>query len=147
MNSYKKIIAAFGLLVFLFACEPRIDFDEGQWGDHAFIEDVLLYVLEQEDHQLQEYYEQGQLTPGIRRKFLNTSSSINQEAASVIVIVPSGTDMTKVGLVIRHKAAGIEPVGAAPQPGYLADFSGGPYSYWVVSSDGTKRDWIITFSN
>jgi len=147
MKYYKQIITVMSLLVFLFsACEPRIEFDEGQWGDNAFITDVLVFIVQEEDHQLQEYYENGELTTGIRRQFINTSSEISEESASITVHVPSGTDLSNVGIVIRHTAKRIEPLSGSPVPGYLNNLSGGgPYTYRIVSADGTVRDWTVSF--
>lgn len=145
----KHLAITFFISVFssmlLNSCEPRISFDEGQWGDHAFIEDVLLFKLEEEEHQLQEYYESGQTTTGIRRQFLNSSTEIDNEAANITINVPPETDMTNIGIVIRHTGVMIRPMNNAPVPGYLDDFSNGPYTYEVVSTDGSTRDYTITF--
>lgn len=146
MKYYKLVLCGLILFMVLFySCEPRIDFDKGQWGDHAFITDVLIFKLEEEEHQLQEYYTDGQTTTGIRRVFLNTSSAIDNENARVVVTVPSTIDITNVGLVIRHEAVKVEPLNGSPLAGYLNDFSNGPYSYRLISADGTVRDWIIEF--
>jgi len=132
-------------LLFLTSCEPRIDFDEGQWGDKAYITSVLLFTVQQGDHQLQEYYENGQLTTGIRRIIVSgTTNVINNDAATVTLTVPTGTDLTKVGIVIRHTAKTIETPANSPVPGNISDFSHGPLTYKVISADGTTRDWTIT---
>lgn len=144
-----KIITVLSLMVFaLFSCQPRIDLDEGQWGDHAFIEEVLIFIIEEEEHELQEYYENGETTTGIRRQFLNTSSDISDDESSltgsVVVTVPNGTDLSNIGIVIRHTAKSVEPLNGSPEAGYLNDFSGGPFSYRIVSADGTERDYTVT---
>jgi hypothetical protein len=146
MKYYKFVL--YGLILFMvmfYSCEPRIDFEQGQWGDHAYITGVLIFKLEEEEHKLQEYYESGATTTGIRRVFLNTSSDIDNENARVVVTVPSNIDLTNVGLVIRHEAVKVEPLDESPLAGYLNDFSNGPYSYRLTSADGTVRDWIIEF--
>ena len=130
----------------LFSCEPRIDFDMGQWGDNAFITDVLLFTLQEEEHQLQEYYENEETTTGIRRQFVNTTSAIDNDAAIVSVSVPAATDLTNVGLIIRHTAEKIEPLDGAPAAGYLDDFSSGSYKYRLTSADNTVRDWTININ-
>lgn len=148
MKNYIKIFAGLSITVsILFSCQPRIDFDEGQWGDNAVITDVLLFRLLEQEHQLQEYYENDQTTTGIQRQFLSTSSVIDEGAATVTVSVPGTIDLTNVGLIIRHKAARIEAQSGSPRAGFLDDFSGGPYRYRVISADGTTRDWTITFEN
>jgi hypothetical protein len=147
MQYYKQILTGISLFVFmLFSCEPRIEFDEGQWGDNAVITDILLFTLEEQEHQLEEYYQNGETTTGIRRQFINVATNIDELAATVIVNVSSGTDLTKVGLVIRHMAKTIEPLNGAPKAGFLNDFSNGPYTYRVISADGTERDWTISFN-
>lgn len=148
MKNYIKILAVLSITVsMLFSCQPRIDLDKGQWGDNAVITDVLLFRLLEQEHQLQEYYENDQTTTGIQRQFLPATSVIDEGAATVTVSVPGTIDLTNVGLIIRHKAARIEPQGASPRAGFLDDFSGGPYTYRVVSADGTTRDWTIVFEN
>lgn len=145
MKYSKNILGWMGLLVFILSsCEPRIDFDITQWGDHAYISNVLVFNINEEEHQLQDYYENGNLTTGIQRKFLKTSCTVDKDIASAEITIPSGTDMTQIGIVIRHEAVRIIPVGNAPKPGYISDFSIGPFVYKVVSADGTERDWTIT---
>ena len=148
MKNYKHIVSGLSLLALvLCSCEPRIDLDNGQWGDNAVITDVLLFTLREQEHQLQEYYENDETATGVQRQFLSTTSAIDAGAASVTVTVPANVDLTNVGLVIRHKAVKIEPQGSAPKAGFLEDFSNGPYTYRVVSADGTERDWTIIFDN
>ena len=147
MKYFKHIIIVMSLLAFVFSsCEPRIELDEGQWGDHAIITNVLLFIIEEEEHELQEHYVNGETTTGIRRYFISSNSVIDLESATVVVEVPGDTDLTNVGLVIRHEAVKIEPLDDSPKAGYLDDFSLGPYTYRVISADGTKRDWTISFS-
>ena len=99
----------------------------------------------EQEHELQEYYENGETTTGIRRKFYSINTSIDEDAATVKVEVSNETDLSNAGLIIRHEAVKIEPVDGAPTPGFLSDFSGGPYTYRVISADGTERDWTISF--
>ncbi len=147
MKRYKKLLTGtFALITLLFySCEPRIEMDMAQWGDHAVITDVQLFYLLEEEHELQEYYEDGETTTGIRRQFYSINPSIDEDAATVNVEVSDETDLTNAGLIIRHEALKIEPVDGAPTPGFLNDFSGGPYTYRVISADGTERDWTISF--
>lgn len=146
MKIYKDIIPGFAVIVlFLCACEPRIDFDEGQWGDFAAITEVLLFRTDEQQHNLQDYYENDQKTTGIQRVFLTAPTTVDEGSATVIVNAAS-VDLTNIGIVIRHKAVRIEPLGNAPRAGYLADFSNGPYAYRVVSVNGVSRDWTIVFN-
>ena len=147
MKKFKNILLPLGLIAYIMiACEPRIGLDEGQWGDHAYITSVIPFKLEEEEHQLQEYYENGVLTPGIRRIYVNATCSIDNTGFNVAVKVPSGTDLTNIGLIIMHEGKRIEPLNGAPIPGYLSDFSNRNYTYRVISADGTKRDWTISFT-
>lgn len=142
----KNIIIGIGLCIFfLVSCEPRIEMDMAQWADNAVITDVLLFTLQEEEHKLQEYYEYGETTTGVRRIFVASGSLVDEISASVTVNVPSTVDLNNIGLVIRHKAVYVVPLNGAPIAGYLADFTNGPYTYRLISADGTERDWIINF--
>lgn len=144
---YKSIGLIFVFALF-FSCAPRIELDEGQWGDNAFLTDVKVFVYNEEEHSLEEA-ELGdgtELVPGIQRKFLSTSSVVDKDAAVVDVTVPANTDLTQVGIVFRHTAKIIEPLNGAPLAGYIDDFSNGPYTYRVTSADGTVRNWSVYFN-
>ena len=145
MRYIKTIIALFGVCAILASCQPRIDFEEGQWGDQAFLEDVKVFIYKQEDHSLEEAENGGDDVTGVQRIFLSTSSDIDKNIATVSVSVPVDTDLANVGIVFRHTAKLIEPLNDAPKAGFLDDFSTGPYVYRVTSADGTTRDWTISF--
>ncbi len=128
----------------LFSCEPRIDFDEGQWGDTAIITNVNIFTLQGDEHQLQEYYENGILTPARRRLFISTgNATIDNENFIATIAVPASQDITRAGIVIYHQSVRVEPVGSSPVAGILADLSAKEFVYKLVSADGTTHDWTI----
>lgn len=143
----KKNILYLVVLIFagiLFSCEPRIDFDEGQWGDTAFITNVNIFTLEVDEHQLQEYYENGTLTPARRRLFISTgNATIDNENFIATVTVPVSQDITRAGIVIYHQSVRVEPVGISPVAGIITDLSAKEFVYKLVSADGTTHDWTI----
>lgn len=128
----------------LSACEPRIDFDEGQWGDTAFITNVNIFTLQMADHEIQEFYESGELTPARRRVFISTGNAvIEDENFTATIRVPASADLTRAGIVIYHQSMRVEPVGNSPTAGILTDLSSREFVYKLVSADGTTRDWLI----
>lgn len=128
----------------LFSCEPRIDFDEGQWGDTAFITNVNIFTLQAAEHELQEFYESGALTPTRRRLFISSGNAvIDNDNFTATVTVPSTQDITRAGIVIYHQSMRVEPVGNAPIAGILTDLSTKEFVYKLVSADGTTHDWTI----
>lgn len=152
MKYFNYIVFLFCACMALTSCEPRIKFDEGQWGDHAIITGVRLFTIVGEEHELQEFYESGILTPGLKRQFISIDdviSSFDAEKMSgepkIVVTVGNDVDLTKVGIVIRHEAKKIVEVKGAPRAGFVSDFSKGPFYYNAVSADGTVREWEISF--
>lgn len=138
-------ISTISCVAFLLSCGPRIDLDKGQFGDHAYLNNVQVFTITEEEHELQEYYTDEVTTTGIRRNILTTATTIDSLAATASIMVPSGTDLTNVGVIFNHRAEKIEPIGSAPTAGFLDDFSAGPYQYRLFSADGTQRDWSISF--
>tara|TARA_R110002050_G_scaffold300717_3_gene471831 strand:- start:8204 stop:8650 length:447 start_codon:yes stop_codon:yes gene_type:complete len=128
----------------LFSCDPRIDFDEGQWGDTALITNVNIFTLQADEHELQEYYENGTLTPARRRLFVSSGNAvIDNDNFIATVTVPASQDITRAGIVIYHQSVRVEPVGGSPIAGILADLSSKEFVYKLVSADGTTHDWTI----
>lgn len=135
------ILASVGIL---FSCQPRIELDEGQWGDTAFITNVNIFTLQMADHELQEYYESGELTPARRRLFISSGNAeIENENFTATVRVPATADLTRAGIVIYHQSVRVEPVGDSPVAGILTDLSERQFVYTLVSADGTTHDWLI----
>ena len=135
------ILASVGIL---FSCQPRIELDEGQWGDTAFITNVNIFTLQMAEHELQEYYENGELTPARRRLFISSGNAeIENENFTATVRVPATADLTRAGVVIYHQSMRVEPVDDAPAAGILTDLSNGQFVYKLVSADGSSHDWLI----
>lgn len=142
----KNILYLFILVLsgILFSCEPRIDFDEGQWGDTAFITNVNIFTLQADEHELHEYYENGTLTPARKRLFISTGKAvIDNDNFLATITVPASKDITRAGIVIYHECVRVEPVGSSPVAGILTDLSAKEFVYKLVSGDGTTHDWTI----
>ena len=144
----KKNIIYLVIFVFagiLYSCEPRIDFDEEQWGDTAFITNVSIFKLRVDEHELQEYYESGDLTPARQRQFISSgNATIDSTNFTATVMVPEDEDITRAGIVIYHECMRVEPVGDTPVAGILTDLSAKEeFVYKLVSADGTTHDWSI----
>lgn len=140
----KHIILKFGLLcltaVALFSCEPRIEFDEGQWGDTAFLLDVQVFELEIDEDRI---VAEGTVQAA-RRVLISNGSTIDDVNFTATVSLISGATLNEAGLIFFHQAQRIEPLNGAPIAGVAADLTGGPYVYKVHSADGTTHDWTIT---
>ena len=142
----KNIIYIFTVLILagLFSCSERIELDMGQWGDHAYIDNVQLFTLQAAEHELQEFYTSGALTPARRRVFVSTGNAvIDSVSFTATMTVPAAVDRTRTGIIIYHKAVDVEPLSGAPIAGIINDFSGSQYSYRLISADGSKHDWTI----
>jgi hypothetical protein len=143
----KRNILIFFVLL-LAACEPRIELDLAQWGDHAFINNVQIFTLQVDNHQLQEYYTSQALTPAVRRLVASTGNAvIDPVAFTATVKVPAKVDLTRAGIIFYHVAEKIEPLNDAPKAGIIADFSAKNFSYKLTSADGTTHDWKIIITN
>lgn len=144
MKSSNLILIILVVVGTLFSCEPRIDFDERQWGDTAFITNVNIFTLQMADHELQEFYENGELTPARRRLFISKGNAVvEKENYTVTVTVPASADLTRAGIVIYHQSMRVEPVGNSPVAGILTDLSEREFVYKLVSADGSTHDWLI----
>jgi len=147
----KKIIKYFlsiFILSSLVSCEPRIELDLTQWGDHASINNVQVFTLQVDNQQLQEFYTSGELTPSIRRLVVSTGIAvIDPVALTATVKVPVSVDITRVGIIFYHQAEKIEPLNGSPKAGIIADFSAKSFSYKLTSADGTTHDWTIILTN
>jgi hypothetical protein len=69
---------------------------------------------------------------------LEAPGTINEEAKTIRVDVPYGTDLTAMTPVITHTGVSIDPV-----PGAAQDFSG-PVNYTVTAADGTTAIYTVT---
>jgi len=126
------------------SCEPRIEMDLAQWGDHALIDNVQIFNIQMQDQQLQEYYTSGVLTPASKRIYVSVgNATIDLANFKATVKVPATVDLTKVGIEFFHKAMKIEPLNNAPIAGIINNFSAKQFVYRLESADGTTHDWTI----
>ncbi len=141
----KNIVYLFIVVVLagMYACEPRIDLDEGQWGDHAFIDNAKLFRLDADEHELQEFYTSGTLTPAVKRIYVSGDAEIDKDNLIATITVSSDVDLSMAGIVIFHKAVKVEPLNGAPIAGILNNFSSGSFQYRLHSADGSTHDWTI----
>lgn len=134
-------------------CNPRIDFDPGQYGEHAVISSVVCFTLDTASHKLQEYYQTGKLVPGIQRKAVAFNeqpdfSVVDTTQTNVSVYIPKIYDMTHMGLFFNTESEKIVPLSGAPTPGILTDLTKGqPFKYEAVSSNGFKRVYVFTITS
>lgn len=146
-NIKYKLVCLLAVIAFS-SCEPRIDLDESQWGSHSELINVLLYVYDFQDHQLQEYIETGELTPGVRKIQRGTGVNIDIETQTASVNLPAAYSLTDdvVVIAVQHDGTLVEPLNGAPVMGLPADLSNGPYTYRIHSADDTFTDWTITIN-
>lgn len=146
-NIQNKLLFLLTLVIFS-SCEPRIDLDEGQWGDHSDLINVLVYVYQFQDHELQEFQETGELTPAVRKIQRGTGMSIDIETHTASVNLPAAYSLVDdvVVLAVQHDGTLIEPLNGAPIMGVPGDFTNGPFTYRVHSADGNFADWVITIN-
>lgn len=129
-----------------FSCEPRVEIDYDQWGDQAFIQNVQIFGQEvKDDFQMAEYYENGDLTTGVRRIILNGATVvIDKENFVVSITIPAGNDLSETGFLITHTSTLVEPIDEAPKAGIVSNLSvGTDYHYRLHSADGTTHDWTV----
>lgn len=135
-------------LIVLVSCQPRIDLDLTQWGDHAFLNNVQVFTLQVDSQKLQEYYTSKILTPSIRRVVVSTGNAvIDPIAYTATVKVPVTVDITRAGIIFYHQAQKIEPNNVSPIAGIISDLTAKNFSYKVTSADGTTHDWTIIITN
>jgi hypothetical protein len=146
-NIQNKLLFLLTLVIFS-SCEPRVDLDEGQWGNHSELINVLLYVYQFQEHELQEFQETGELTTGVRKIQRGTGMSIDIENHTASVDLPAAYSLVDdvVVLAVQHDGTLVEPLNDAPVMGVPGDFTNGPYTYRVHSADGNFTDWVITIN-
>lgn len=146
-NIKNKLICVLAFIAFV-SCDPRIDLDTSQWGDNSELVNVLLYVYEFEDHQLQEYIETGEVTPGVRKVLRSEGLSIDVDNGTASVDLSSGFSLVDdvVVIAVEHTGTRVEPLNGAPTMGLPADLTNGPYTYRIHSADGNFTDWTITIN-
>lgn len=130
------------VLITLSCTKPRIDLEDHIYGDKAVITAVNVVKLNEVTNQLN----YNEPVTGVQSVSVTSSSTVDKENFKAHIIVNAGTDLTKVAIQISNYAKRVEPVNGAPTPGYIRDFSKGPYVYRLHSADGTVRDWTLTFA-
>lgn len=126
------------------SCSPRIEMDMAQWGDHALIDNVKFFNLKAENHNLQEYYTNGQVTPARQRVYVSIGNAvIDAKAYTATIPITAGIDLAKIGIELYHQGTKIEPVNNAPIAGIIGNFTAKQFVYRVYSADGTIHDWTI----
>lgn len=140
-----KIIFIFTILLLL-ACNPRVDMDFKQWGDHAYIDNLEVVKLDVEKQKLQEYYEAQ--TPievtGVRNIVISEGETKIDSIQNIAKIkIKQGESIDRVSLRIYHKSVQISPYNGSPKLGILADYSKREFSYKLKSADGTERIWTV----
>lgn len=148
MKNIKNKLFFLLTLVIFSSCEPRIDLDKGQWGDNSELINVLLYVYDFQDHELQEFRETGELTPGVRKVLRSTGVSIDEVNHTASVDLPANYSLVDdvVVIAVQHNGTLVEPLNGAPTMGLPADLTNGPYTYRIHSADGNFTDWVITIN-
>ena len=121
------------------SCEPRIDFDDGQWGIHAEITSgAYFFVWTTEDVQLND------IATGSKRTSVTASSAVDEVAMKNTVTIKPDYDISKMAMYIYHNGSNIEPLNGAPTPGVISDYSAKEYVYRIHSANGEYKDWTIT---
>lgn len=135
------------MFILCISCEPRINMDMTQWGDHAYIDNVELVKLEIDDEaKLQEYYQNG--TPlavtGVRNIIISDGTArIDSVNFVATVKLKAGEKLKYAGFRIYHKGTLVEPINNSPKAGIVSDLSTKEFSYRLSSADGSKHDWKI----
>lgn len=144
----KKILSTciIACSIFLFACEPRIEMDMSQWGDHAYIDNVEVIKLETDDEvKLQEFYqnETPLTTTGVRLITISQGTAIDSTNFVATVKLKAGEDLKYAGFRFYHKGTLVEPINGSPKAGIVADLTAREFTYRVSSADGSKHDWTL----
>ena len=143
----KKVIFLFSLLLGITSCQPRIDMDMDQWGDHAYIDNVEIIKLDIDDEaKLNEYYhsETPIAVTGVRNLIIsNGKCAIDSTEFVATVKLKAGEDLKYTGLKIYHKGVMVKPIGNTPKAGIVTDLSERKFKYRLSSADGSKHDWTI----
>ncbi|WP_157757646.1 DUF5018-related domain-containing protein [Pseudalgibacter alginicilyticus] len=146
MKNIKNILFFLLTIVMFSSCEPRVELDRGQWGNNSDLINVLLYVYEFDEHELQEFYDTGELTPSVRKVQRGTGVNIDDINHTASIDLPAAYSLVDdvVVIAVQHHGTLVEPLNGAPTMGLPADLTGGSYTYRIHSADGNYTDWVIT---
>lgn len=142
----KKIFYIIASLM-LFSCQPRVDMDMSEWGDHAYIDNVEIVKLDIDDEaKLAEYYQNE--TPiavtGVRSIVISEGKSLIDSLNYVATVrLKTGEELKYTALRIYHKGVMVIPLDDSPRAGIVADLSKKEFSYRLESADGSKHNWRI----
>jgi hypothetical protein len=126
------------IAIIALSCEPRIDFDDGQWGIHADITSgAYFFVWTTEDIQLND------MVTGTKKTSVTESSTVDLDALKNTVKIKADYDISKMAMYIYHNGSNIEPLNGAPTPGVISDYSAKKYVYRIHSTNGEYKDWTI----
>lgn len=138
-NLISKLFLVIVSMAVLVSCGQRIDFDEGQWGDTAFLTNVQVFELEVVDRTVFE----GTTQAARRVVISDGSAAIDGDTFTATVTLQSGKTLADAGLIFFHQAMKIEPLNGSPIAGIPTNLSDGSFTYRVHSADGTTHDWTV----
>lgn len=143
----KNILIIISTFILCLSCEPRIEMDMEQWGDHAYIDNVEIVKLEIDDEaKLQEYYQNE--TPltitGVRNIIISNGTAVIDSANFIAKVkIKAGESLKYSGVRIYHKGMAVEPIQGTPKAGIVTDLSEKTLVYRLKSADGSSHDWTI----
>jgi hypothetical protein len=125
--------------------KPRIELDLGQWGDHAYLDNVQLFKLNVDDSaHLADWYMYGNSVTGVRQVIISQGAAvIDSSNFTATVKLMAGNSLDKAGLLFYFLGTRIEPLSGSPAAGIITDLKGGAFTYRVYSADGSHHDWNV----
>ncbi len=146
----KHIKLKFGFIFLIIAVvssctKPRIELDLGQWGDHAFLNNVQLFKLNIDDSaHLADWYMYGNSVTGVRQVIISQgNAAIDSLNFTATVRLMPGNSLDKAGFLFYFLGNRIEPLNDSPKAGIVTDLKKGTFTYRVHSADGTNHDWKV----
>jgi len=129
----------------LVSCDPRIEMDMSQWGDHAILTNVQIFKFEiNEDINIYETEVGiGDDMVGVRKTVISGDVVVDEENYIATVSLNEGESLESAAFIFYHEAVKIEPIGDSPKAGHVSDLSEKYFQYRLFSADGTTRDWTI----
>ncbi|MCL3781846.1 hypothetical protein EMN47_15785 [Prolixibacteraceae bacterium JC049] len=142
MNIKLTILVAILMGMFC-SCEPRIDMDMSQWGDHAIITNVQIFKYEVDDDPALYEKEKGLDAFGLRRIVISNQAKVDLENSKVTISLIGEETLSAAGFIFFHESTKVEPLNNSPIAGRVSDLSSKSFTYRLTSADGTVRDWTI----
>ena len=101
-NKMKKNIIIIGILasVIFTSCDPRIEMDMSQWGDHAIITNVQIFKYEVDNDPA--IYEQWHELDafGLRRVIISNIATVDLGNSTVTVALIANETLNEAGLIL-----------------------------------------------